>query len=130
MSSRSTPANVVRLLAAAGHPKPWLERKVAELGQGVTTALRDSTLRVEDAWDELFNLDNYQAIVAARLDKDLKELFEWGMELDTVARLAPDSLDESFNAMSQLARNVIVRSRRKQSGSRRRTAARAMRARA
>jgi hypothetical protein len=102
--------NLVELLATAGQPKRWLERKIAEMAQGVVAALRDSSLAVDDAWDELFNLENYLAIRKMGLDRDLKSLFEWGMELSNVARLAPESLPESFDAMAKLARRVMRRS--------------------
>jgi hypothetical protein len=110
MPTNSSPADLVRLLASAGQPKAWLERKIAELGQGVVAALRDSTLPVEDAWDELFNLKNYQSIRAGRLSKDLKTMFEWGMELHTVAKHAPHALGESFDEMERLAKRVIAHS--------------------
>jgi hypothetical protein len=77
--------------------------------QGVVAGLRDSTLAVDDAWDELFNLENYLAIRKRGLDRDLKSLFEWGMELSNVARLAPESLPESLDAIAKLARRVMRR---------------------
>ena len=57
--------------------------------------------------EDLFNLDNYESIRKRCLHRDLKELFEWGLELGSVARIVPDSLPESFDAMSRLARRVI-----------------------
>ena len=101
--------NLVDLFATAGQPKRWLERKIAEMAQGVVAGLRDSTLAVDDAWDELFNLENYLAIRKRGLDRDLKSLFEWGMELSNVARLAPESLPESLDAIAKLARRVMRR---------------------
>jgi hypothetical protein len=103
-----TPANLVKhLVATKGQSKAWVERKIAEVSLGVVAALRDGSLPIDAAWDELFNLENRDAIVQARLSKDLKELIEWGMELGTVARVAPESLNESFEAMSKLATRVI-----------------------
>lgn len=99
--------NVVDLLASADQPKGWADRKLAEIAQGIIASLRDSALSPAQAREELFNLDNYSAVRRRRMSRDLKELFEWGMELGNVGRLAPDSLPESIDAMSQLARRVI-----------------------
>ena len=115
MPTKPPPANLVRLLAAAGQPNAWLQRRIAELAQGVIAALKDSTLPVEEAWDELFNAENYQSILDSELDRDLRTLFEWGMELGTVAKHAPHSLHESFDAMEKLAKRVIAKSQGKRS---------------
>lgn len=110
--------NLVELLASAGRPKQWVEERLAEMSLGVVASLRDASLAVIDARGELFNLDNYQAIRKLRLDRNLVELFQWGMELDSVARIAPDGLPESFEAMSRLARLVIQRPPRPARGTR------------
>ena len=106
------------LLASADQPKRWVERKLAEIAQGVIASLRDSALSVEQSREELFNLDNYSALRRRRMSRDLKELFEWGMELGNVTRLAPESLPQSIDAMTRLARRIIEQPVRK--GSRRR----------
>ena len=107
--------NLVDLLASADQPKRWVERKLAEIAQGVIASLRDSALSVEQAREELFNLDNYSALRRRRMSGELKELFEWGMELGSVSRLAPESLSESIDAMANLARSIIEQPMKKTS---------------
>jgi predicted transcriptional regulator len=67
-------------------------------------------LPVENAWDELFNLENYQELRRRRLGRGLAELFEYGMELENVAEVAPAALIESLDKMESLARGIIVAS--------------------
>jgi len=105
--------SLVDLLASTDQPKRWVERKLAEIAQGVIASLRDSALSVEQAREELFNLDNYSALRRRRMSRDLKELFEWGMELGNVTRLAPESLPQSIDAMARLARRIIEQPVRK-----------------
>ena len=101
------PKNLVDLLASTDQPKRWVERKLAEMAQGVIASLRDAALSIDEAREELFNLDNYSALRRRRMSRDLKELFEWGMELGNVTRLAPESLPESIDSMTRLARRII-----------------------
>jgi len=103
---------IVDLLLASGKPKAWAERALAEMAHGIVTCIADSTISVFDAWDELFNIGNYRAIRRRRLSPSLAELFEWGMELSTVARTVPSSLPESLKEMSRLA-TVVMQSRRR-----------------
>ena len=103
---------IVDLLVASGRPKAWAERALAEMAQGIVTCIAGSTISVFDAWDELFNIANYQAIKRNRLSRRLAELFEWGMELSTVARTVPDSLPESLSEMTRLA-TLVMQSRRR-----------------
>jgi hypothetical protein len=103
---------IVDLLVASGRPKAWAERALAEMAQGIVTCMAASTISVFDAWDELFNITNYRAIKRHRLSRHLAELFEWGMELSTIARTVPDSLPESFSEMTRLA-NLVMQSRRR-----------------
>jgi hypothetical protein len=103
---------IVDLLLASGRPKAWAERALAEMAQGIVTCVAGSTISVFDAWDELFNIANYRAIKRNRLSRHLAELFEWGMELSTVARTVPDSLPESLSEMTRLATRVMQSRRR------------------
>jgi hypothetical protein len=82
------------------------------MAQGIVTCISHSSISVFDAWDELFNISNYQAIRRNRLSPRLAELFEWGMELSTVARTVPDSLPESLTEMTRLA-TLVMQSRRR-----------------
>lgn len=100
-------ASLVDLLASADRPKQWVERRLAEMALGLTTSLKESRLPVDQARADLFNLDNYTAIRTRRLRPELRELFEWGMELGSVARVAPEGLNESSATMTRLARGII-----------------------
>ncbi len=91
-------------------PQALLERRLAQAGLGVLRALRGSTMTIEDAEIDLFNLATYQAARRRRLDRGLIEFLEWGMELDDVERLAPEGLEESFRCMENLLLKVISRS--------------------
>ncbi|HEX8520791.1 MAG TPA: DUF3969 family protein [Tepidisphaeraceae bacterium] len=99
--------NLITLLALSRRGKKSLERRIAELALGVVVALRSGELPVDRAWDELFNLDNYQMAKRKKLSQPLLELFLWGMELENVAEVSDASLKESFAAMERLAQQVI-----------------------
>ncbi len=99
--------SLVDLLSSADQPRRWVERKLAEIAQGVIASLRNSSLSIEEAETEIFNLNNYMALRRRRMSRELKELFEWGMELEDVVQLVPSSLPQSLDVMSELARRVI-----------------------
>jgi hypothetical protein len=110
MAKKRTPnLDVIDALAASAHSRKWVELKVAALSQGVVSALASSTMTPSQAWNELFNLDNYQAIRRHRLNADLRELFEWGMELMSLEKHVPRALPQSYEKMSALANRVIRR---------------------
>jgi len=100
-------------IARRGMPQAIVERRLAQAGLGVLRALRGSSMTTEDAGRDLFNLATYLAARRRRLDPGLIELLEWGMELDDVERLAPESFGESLRAMEDLLLRVISRSLRK-----------------
>ena len=81
---------------------------------GVVAALRSSFITPEQAYDDLFNLDGYQSIKKHRLSRELKDLFEWGMELEDVAEIAPEGMEESCQAIEKLAQQVLSKSKRKE----------------
>ena len=110
---KSTVENVVESLLACGGTRRETERRLAELAIGVVAALRQASITPEQAYDDLFNLDAYQAIKRNRLDRNLKELFEWGMEIEDVAEIAPQGLERTYKAIEKLAQRVLARSARR-----------------
>jgi hypothetical protein len=84
--------------------KRQAERAIAEMGMGVLLAVRESRMTLEQAQEELFNLDVYQAARSARLSPALIEFLEWGMELEDVP---PAARLESFDRMGELLKGVI-----------------------
>ena len=99
--------NLVRSLASASDSKRLLERRVVQLGLGVLSALQKGEIDFEDARRELFNLDNYLAAKSLKLSHLVVEFFQWGMELEDVAGLAPGGLGESYWRMNQIASRVM-----------------------
>jgi len=105
-------ANLVDAIAEATPAKDEVERHLARIALGIVTALRDPALSrtapaVANAVAEFFVARNYEAARRRRLGKDVREMFEWGLELPNVARLAPDGLDESLDAIASHARRVL-----------------------
>ena len=110
---KNTKSNLIASLATSQVSRLGLERRVAELALGIVSALRDGQLSIEGAWDELFNVDNYTELRRRRASKSLVEIFEYGMELENVAEIAPQSLGQSYDRIERLARRVITASVRK-----------------
>jgi hypothetical protein len=69
-------------------------------------------LTVAQAQKDLFNLDVYEAVRRQRLDPSLVKFLEWGMELEDVLEVAPDSLEESYREMDRLLVSFLGRSRK------------------
>ena len=67
-------------------------------------------MSVEQAWDELFNMDAYQELRRRAVSAPLRELFEWGMELESVAEVSPETIEMSLVAMEKLAQRLIRKS--------------------
>jgi hypothetical protein len=99
--------NLVESLARSSSSKQSLERRLIQIGLGVISALERSEMSFDDAWQELFNLDNYQEIKRRRLDKRVRDFFQWGMELEDVAAQVPAHIEESYQAMRKIAGNVL-----------------------
>jgi hypothetical protein len=104
------PSNLIDELANSNLPRSLAERRLALAGLGILRALRDSKMTIEEAEQELFNLDSYKAARRRRYDRRLIEFLEWGMELDDVAQLAPHAIEESYESMEQLLLSVIAQS--------------------
>src|SRR6266704_4122738 len=103
-------ATFVHTAATNGSSKKELERRLAEIGLGIVGELRAGKMSIAQAEHDLFNLDTYVAARKQRLNRDLIELLQWGMELEDVAELAPRGIQESFQKITLLARKVIQQS--------------------
>jgi uncharacterized protein DUF3969 len=101
--------NLVDSLAAMAHSKSILQRRLIETGMGVLTALREHRISYDQAWEDFFNIDNYRAVRRRRLSPLLVDFFEWGMELEDVAKTVPAGLPESYQSMSKLADKLLKR---------------------
>ena len=99
--------NLVDSLAAASPSKRLLERRLVQMGLGVLAALQRSETTFDEARRDFFNLDNYQAIKRQKLSGDTSQFFEWGMELEDVADLAPGGLGESYWRMARIASRIL-----------------------
>jgi hypothetical protein len=88
------------------------QRHLAQMGRGVLIGLWESRLTVEQAQRDLFNLDVYEAARRQRLDPSLIKFLEWGMELEDVAEIAPDNIEESYREMDRLLVSFLVRARK------------------
>ena len=105
--NRNTLATVSPLLVQPRVSRDTKSRQMAELSLGVVEALRGASITWEQARHDLFNLDNYLQAKKLRLHPKLIEAFEWAMEMEDVAALAPASLGQSFDRVVALLRQVM-----------------------
>jgi hypothetical protein len=105
----ATTPHFVQALLESGESEAVLERRLGEYALGILAAIRSGALLIEQAEEDLFNLDNLRVVRERRLAPALVELLERGMELDDVADLAPEGMNESFAAMTALAERLISR---------------------
>ena len=94
--------NLIEQITERGVSRALAQRRLAQLGLGIVQALRNSIMTVQDAAQDLFNLETYQLARRRRYDPRFIEFIEWGMELEDVAELAPDGLEESYDKMEKL----------------------------
>jgi len=99
--------NLVDALAKASGTKRLLEQRLVQLGLGILAAMQKGEMSFNDARRQFFDTENYLAVKRQRLSFDVAAFFEWGMELEDVADLAPAGLGESYWHMSQLASRVL-----------------------
>ena len=99
----------VQALLESSESSRAIERRLGAYAMGIVVALRKGRVSIEQASDDLFNLDNLRLVRERHLDARLSELLEWGMELEDVADLAADGIAESLDAMTRLAEQVIAR---------------------
>ena len=109
MKKTQTSSLIIALAASSAHAQVS-ERRIAEMSLGVISALREGAMSVEQAWDELFNMDAYQELRRRAVSAPLRELFEWGMELESVAEVSPETIEMSLVAMEKLAQRLIRKS--------------------
>jgi hypothetical protein len=103
-------ANLVHALVATTSSKKEAQRRLAQMGMGIVLALQKNEMTLEQCRKDLFNLQNYLAIRSHRMNRHLLEFMQWGMELEDVAELAPEGLEESYQRMITLARRAILES--------------------
>lgn len=84
-----------------------VERRLAVLTLGTIQALSKKQISLEQARDDLFNLDTLLMVKRRRLDRRLREAFEWAMELPNVQRLVPGALPASYKRITALATQVL-----------------------
>jgi hypothetical protein len=77
------------------------------------TELQESRMSFEEARVRLFNLENYKALLQYRLPRALVRLFEWAMEFEDAAEIAPGAIADSYKAAAALAHRVLARPRAK-----------------
>ena len=94
-------------LAKASGSKRLLEQRLVQLGLGILAALQKGEMTFDDARRQFFDTENYLALKRQKLSSDVAAFFEWGMELEDVADLAPAGLGESYWHMGQLASRVL-----------------------
>ena len=102
--------NLIDCIALTETSKRELERRIAEMALGVATALQNGEMSFEQAWLDLFNIDNFQALRRRRLDRRLIELFDWAMELEDVVEVTPSGAEESYKRIAELAGSIIRKS--------------------
>lgn len=103
-------ANLIDEMAGAGLSRSHAQRRLAQIGLGILHTLKNGTMTIPEAQNDLFNLPTYQAARRRRYDRKLAEFLEWGMELEDVAELAPDGLEASYDAMESLLEETIATS--------------------
>jgi hypothetical protein len=109
---KATRPNLIVSLAAMHPSRHLLERRIAEMGLGVISALSRGEIKYDQAEHDLFNLDNYVEIRRRRLNASLLEFFERGMQLEDVSEIAPQNVTSNFEKMSWLADQIIRRAAR------------------
>jgi hypothetical protein len=76
---------------------------------GLVQALRSADVSLEEAREDLFNVETYEAFRRRRLDRRLVEMLEWAMELPTVVRNVPGGVGESLAQIERLATAVLTK---------------------
>src|SRR5437762_7386614 len=101
--------NLIVSLAAIHPSRHLLERRIAEMGLGVLSALGRGEISYDQAQLDLFNLDNYVEIRRRKLSPAMIEFFERGMQLEDVVEIVPENVKPNFEKMSWLADQIIRR---------------------
>ncbi|HEV8605292.1 MAG TPA: DUF3969 family protein [Tepidisphaeraceae bacterium] len=109
---KATRPNLIVSLATMHPSRHLLERRIAEMGLGVISALSRGEINYDQAEHDLFNLDNYVEIRRRRLSSSLLQFFERGMQLEDVSEIGPQNVTSSFEKMNWLADQIIRRAAR------------------
>jgi len=104
-----TPKDWIRSLFANSSKKE-AERRLAQIGLSMVQGLQTGEISLRQSQVDLFNLKSYLALRNQHSNRPLLELMEWGMELEDVAKLAPHGLQESYERMIALAKQVVRQS--------------------
>jgi hypothetical protein len=104
--------NLVEMIRDTRLAKPMIELWMANAGRGIVAALKDGEMTLEEAENQIFNMDVYAAARKRRLDRNLLEFLQWGMQLEDVAELAPERLANDYRRMSKLLHRVFPKSGR------------------
>jgi hypothetical protein len=104
---RLASTSLIEHMTERGVSRAVTQRRLAQLGLGIVQALRNSIMTVQDAAQELFNLKTYRLARRRRYDPRFIEFIEWGMELEDIAELAPDGLEESYDNMERLLLQLL-----------------------
>jgi hypothetical protein len=105
-----TPKDWIRSLFANSSSKKEAERRLAQIGLSMVQGLQSGEISLRQSQEDLFNLKSYLALRNQHSNRPLLELMEWGMELEDVAKLAPHGLQESYDRMIALAKQVVRQS--------------------
>ena len=90
--------------------KKEAERRLAQIGLSLVQGLQTKEISLRQSQEDLFNLKSYLALRNQHASRPLLEFMEWGMELEDVAKLAPQGLQESYARMIALAKQVVRQS--------------------
>ena len=104
-----TPKDWIRSLFANSSKKE-AERRLAQIALSMVQGLQSGEISLRQSQEDLFNLKSYLALRNQHSNRRLLEFMEWGMELDDVAELAPQGLQESYVRMIALAKQVVRQS--------------------
>jgi hypothetical protein len=102
--------NLVESILGGSPSRAYARRRVAEMALGIVEAIRHGGMPAARASEDVFTMDNRLAIRRLRLGAELVEVFQWGMQLEDVAELAPgpEALNESLDAIERIAHEVLA----------------------
>ena len=104
-----TPKDWIRSLFANSSSKKEAERRLAQIGLSMVQGLQSGEISLRQSQEDLFNLKSYLALRDQHSNRPLLEFVEWGMELEDVAELAPQGLQESYGRMTALDKSFVSR---------------------
>jgi len=102
-----TPSLQLNVTSESRRRSAAIEAELVWMARGILAQLADGKMSPADACRAVFNMDNYREIKRHRLDRRVRELWEWGMELEDVADLAPIAIDQSLAKMIELCNDLL-----------------------